>query len=77
MRQTRVEIEDYSAANFDCSTVFKAPYHLTSIKSGAHMDFVNLSDIHTPTKHVWALPLTEVQQYGALNTAMWSKYAAE
>ena len=41
------------------------------------MHFVNLSDIHTPTKHVWALPLTEVQQYGALNAAMWSKYVAE
>ena len=30
--------------------------------------------IHASTKHAWAPPLTEVQRYGASNTAMWSKY---
>ena len=77
MWQSRVEIEGYSVAYFDRIAAFEVPYRWTSVKGGAHMHFVDLLDIHASTKHVWAPPLTEVQQYGASNTAMQSKYATE
>ena len=44
---------------------------------GAYMCFVESLDIHATTKHVWAPPLTEVQRYGALNTAMRLKYVTD
>ena len=68
--QSRVEIEHYSVTYFDHIAAFKAPYHWTSVKGGAHMRFIGLSDIHASTKHVWAPPLTEVQRYGTSNAAM-------
>ena len=77
MWQSHVEIKGYSVAYFERITAFEAPYHGTSGKDGAHMRFVDSLDIHASTKHVWALPLTEVQQYGASNTAMETKYATE
>ena len=66
-----------SVAYFDRIAAFEAPYCWTFVKGGAHMHFVDLLDIHPSTKHVWALPLTEVHQYGASNTAMQSKYTTE
>ena len=77
MWQSRVEIEGYSVAYFDCIAAFEAPYRWTSVKGEAHMRFVDLLDIHASTKRVWAPPLTEVQRYGASNAAMRSKYATE
>ena len=47
------------------------------LRAGAHVHFVNSLDVHTFMNRVWALLLTEVQQYGALNAAMQSKYATE
>ena len=41
------------------------------------MRFVDLLDIHASIKHVSVPPLTEVQRYGAANTAMRLKYAME
>ena len=76
MWQSSVEIEGFSIVYFDRIAAFKAPYRWTSIKGGAHMPFVD-SDIHASTKHTWALPLMEVQWYGASKAAMWSKYATE
>ena len=75
--QSRVEIEGYSVAYFDCIVAFEAPYCWTFVKGGAHMRFVDLLDIHVTTKRVWAPPLTEVQRCGASNTVMWSKYVTE
>ena len=77
MWQSRVEIEGYSIAYFDRIATFETPYRWTSVKGGGHMRFVDLLDIHASTKHVWALPLMEVQWYGASNVAMRSKYATE
>ena len=77
MRQYHVEIEGYSVAYFDCIAAFKAPYRWASGKGGDHMHFVDLLDIHASKKHVSAPPLTEVQRYGASNTVMRSKYAAQ
>ena len=77
MQQSRVEIEGYSVAYFDRIAAFEAPYRWTSVKGGTHMRFIDLLVIHASTKHVWAPPLTEVQQYGASNTAMQLKYATE
>ena len=75
--QSCVEIKNYSVMCFDHITAFEVPYHWTSVKSGAHMRFVDLLDIHASTKHIWALPLMEVQRYDALNTAMRSKNTPE
>ena len=77
MWQSRVEIEGYSVVYFVCIAAFKAPYHWTSIKGGAHTRFVDSLAIHASTKRVWAPPLMEVQRYGTLNAAMRSKYATE
>ena len=44
--QSRVEIEDYIVTYFDCIAAFKAPYHWTSVKGGAHKCFVDSLDIH-------------------------------
>ena len=77
MWQSCVKIEGYSIAYFDRIAAFVALYRWTSIKGGAHMRFIDSLDIHASTKQVWALPLTEVQQYGASNTAMRLKYATE
>ena len=66
VEQSRVEIEGYSISYFECIAAFRATYCWTSVKARAHMCFV---DFHSSTKHVWAPPLTEVQQYSALNTA--------
>ena len=41
MWQSRVEIEGYSVAYFDCIAAFEALYRWTFIKSGAHMHFVD------------------------------------
>ena len=76
-RQFHVEIEGYSVAYFECIAAFDAPYRWTSVKGGAHTHSVDSSDIHAFTLHVWALPLTEVQWYGASSTAMRSKYATK
>ena len=46
MWQSHVEIEGYSVAYFDRIAAFKAPYHWTSIKGGAHMRFVEYSCIY-------------------------------
>ena len=70
MWTSRVEIEDYSIANFDRITAFKAPYSWTSVKAGTHTHFIYSLDIHTSMKHVWALPLTEVQRYGAIHNGI-------
>ena len=67
MWQSYVEIKDYSVIYFNRVTAFKALYHRTSIKGEAHMHFVDRLDI------CMILPLTEVQRYGASNTAMRSK----
>ena len=75
--QSRVEIEGNSVAYFDCIAAFETLYRWTSVKGVAHMCFVDSLDIHASTKHVWAPPLTEVQQYSALNATMQSKYATE
>ena len=77
MWQSRLEIEGYFVAYFDCFAAFEVPYRWTSIKGGAHTQFVDSSDIHTPTLHVWAPLLTEVQRYGSPSTAMRSKYMTE
>ena len=45
MWQSRVEIEHYSVAYFDCITVFEVLYRSTSIKGGAHTRYVDLSGI--------------------------------
>ena len=58
--QSCVEIEGYSVAYFNRIATFEAPYRWTSVKGGAHMRYVDSLDIHTPTKRIWALPLTEV-----------------
>ena len=42
---------------------------------GAHMCFVDAWIANESMKRVWALSLMEVQQYSALNAAMWLKYA--
>ena len=73
----RVEIEGYSIAYFDRIAAFEAPYRWTSVKGRAHMRFVDLLDIHASMKRVWALPLTEVQWYGALNAAWRPKSGTE
>ena len=77
MWQSRVEIKDYSVAYFDCIAAFEVPYCWTSIKGGAHTCFVDAWISNNSTNCIWALPLTEVHQYGTLNTAMWSKYVME
>ena len=77
MWKSRVEIEGYSVPYFDHIATFEALYRWTSVKGGAHMRFVDWLDIHVSTLHVWVPPLTEVQWYGASNTAMRSKYATE
>ena len=77
MWQSRVEIEGYSVAYFDRIAAFEAPLRWTSIKGGAHIRFVDSLDIHTSTKCVWAMPLTEVRRYDASNAAMRSKYETE
>ena len=77
MWQSRVEIEGYSVAYFDHIVAFEVPYRWTSIKGGDHMRFVDSLAIHASTKRVWALPLVEVQQYGASKAMMRSKYVTE
>ena len=77
MWQSHVEIKDYSVVYFDCIVAFKALYHWTSVKGGAHTHFVGLLDIHASMKYIWAPPLIEVQWYGALNATMQSKYTME
>ena len=44
-----VEIEDHSVACFKCISVFEVWYHWTSVKSGAHMCFVDLWAYLDPT----------------------------
>ena len=60
MWQSRVEIEHYFVPYFNCITVFKALYHKTSVKGGAHMRWVNSWILTTFTQRVWVPPLTEV-----------------
>ena len=55
----------------------RVPYRWTSVKGGAHMCFMDLSDIHASMKHVWAPPWTKVQRYSTSNPAMRSKYVTE
>ena len=52
MWQFRVEIEDYFVMYFACIAAFKVPYHCNFIKSEAHMQLVDLLDIHASMKHV-------------------------
>ena len=77
MWQSRVEIEDYSVVYFNRIVAFEVPYRWTSVKGGAHTRFIDVWISHESTKHVWALPLTEAQQYGASKATMWLKYAIE
>ena len=42
MWKSRVKIENYSVAYFDCIAAFKVPYRWTSVKRGAHKCFVDL-----------------------------------
>ena len=76
MWQSHVEIQD-SVTYFDYIALFEVPYHWTSIKGGAHTQFVDAWIANESTKWLWAPPLTEVQQYSTLNTAMQWKYATE
>ena len=71
------KIEDYSVTCFDCFAVFEVPYCWTFIKGGAHTYLVDPRISNESTKRVWAPPLTKVQQYDTLNTAMRLKYATE
>ena len=68
---------DYSVTYFDHIAVFEVPYCWTSVKGGAHMCFVDAWISTESMKHIWAPPLTEVQQYGTSKAAMRSKYATE
>ena len=77
MWQSHVEIDGYSIAYFDRIAVFEVPYRWTSVKGSAHMCFVDAWISNKSTKHIWAPPLTEVQEYGASNTAMQSKYVTK
>ena len=43
----------------------------------AHMCFIDAWITTKFTKHVWASPLTDIQRYGTLKTAMRPKYTAE
>ena len=52
MWQSRVEIEHYSIAYFDHVTAFEALYRSTSIKGGARMCYVDLSDIDGASLHM-------------------------
>ena len=74
MCQSRVEIEDYSVAYFDCTAAFKEPYRWSYSKGGAHTCFVALLMfigrcgsliVHASTKHLWVPPSTKVQRYSA------------
>ena len=57
-----------SVTFFDRIAVFKTPYCRTSIKGGTRTWFVDAWISNT------FMPLMEVQQYGSLSAAMWSKY---
>ena len=63
--------------HIDHIAAFKALYYPDSVTSRVHMHSVDVLDIHTSTKCTRVLPLIKVQQYGALNTVMWSKYTVE
>ena len=65
MWQSHVKIKGYSVAYFNHIAVFEAPLCCISVKGGAHMHPVDLLDIHASMKHIWALPLMEVQRYSA------------
>ena len=52
MWQSRVEIEGYSVAYFDRIAAFEAPYHRTSVKSGAHTRFVDASISNESTRRL-------------------------
>ena len=69
MWPSRVEIEGYSAAYFNCIAAFKAPYCWTSVKGRAHMRFIDAWISNESMKRIWAPPLTEVQWYSALKAA--------
>ena len=56
---------------------FKALYHWTPVKDGAHTCFVDAWISNESTKRIWAPPITEVQRYGTSKAAMWSKYMTE
>ena len=77
MWQSRIEIEGYPIVYFDRTATFEALYCWTSVNGGAYMCYVNLLDIHTSMKHVWAPPLMEVQWYGTSNAEMQLKYVME
>ena len=77
MWQSRLEIEGYSVAYFDHVAVFEAPYRWTSVKGGADTRFVVVWISNESMKCIWALSLTEVQQYGASKAAMRLKYTTE
>ena len=72
-----VEIEDYSVVYFNRIAVFEALYRWTFVKGGAHMCFIDARISNESTKHVWAPPLTEVQQYDTSKAVMWSNYVTE
>ena len=63
MKQPRVEIKDYSITYFNCIAAFKAPYHWTSVKGGAHTHFIDSLAIHASMKRVWALPLIALRRF--------------
>ena len=75
-----MEFQRYGASNVvmwpwnnlhELSHIFHYCYHWTSVKDRAHTCFVDSLDSHTSTKYMWALPLMEVQRYGASNVVMW------
>ena len=50
---------------------------IAELKGGAHTRFVDAWISNESMKCIWAPPLMEVQQYGALKAAMRSKYTTE
>ena len=65
--QSHVEIEGHSVAYFDHIAVFEVSYRW--VKGGAHTCFIDARISNASTKCVWALPLMEVQRYGASKAA--------
>ena len=57
---SKIRLDGYSVAYFNCITTPEAPYHRTSIKGAAHMCLINIVDIHTSMKPVWVPTLTVV-----------------
>ena len=66
-----------SVVYFHCITMFKALYCRTSVKGGAHTQWVNSWILTTFTQHVQTPPLTKVLRFSTCSAVTWSKYATE